>query len=130
MLGRPAAHPMGDLAEYYQAADCLAQASLAEGLGLSPLEALACGTPAVCTAVGGMQAHLDGLARLVPRQDAEQMCEQILWIASHPEEARAQALRGREYVVNSWSRNKAFAELAAVLEKTIEGHAGMAEQPA
>ncbi len=130
VLGRPAAHPMGDLAEYYQAADCLAQASLAEGLGLSPLEALACGTPAVCTAVGGMQAHLDGLARLVPRQDAEQMCEQILWIASHPEEARAQALRGREYVVNSWSRNKAFAELAAVLEKTIEGHAGMAEQPA
>ena len=36
VLGRPAAHPMQDLVDYYQAADCLAQASLAEGLGLSP----------------------------------------------------------------------------------------------
>jgi glycosyltransferase involved in cell wall biosynthesis len=130
VLGRPAAHPMGDLVEYYQAADCLAQASLAEGLGLSPLEALACGTPAICSAVGGLKAHLDPYARLVPRQDAERMCEQFLWIASHPEEARTQAFRGRDYVVNTWSRGQAFSELAAILEKTIEGRTGMAEQPA
>lgn len=128
--GRPAAHPMRDLAEYYQAADCLAQASLAEGLGLSPLEALACGTPAVCTAVGGLGAHLDGMARLVSRQNAERMSEEFLWIASHREEARAQALQGRQYVVKCWSRKKAFADLAAVLDKTMASHANVAQEPA
>ncbi len=130
VLGRPAAHPMHDLAEYYQAADCLAQASLAEGLGLSPLEALACGTPAVCTAVGGLGAHLQGLARLVPRGDAERMSEEFLWIAAHPIKARSQALEGQAYVLRSWNRKKAFADLAAVLEQTVDKRARIAEEPA
>jgi len=118
VLGAPAVHPMVDLPEYYQAADCLAQGSLAEGLGLSPMEALACGIPAVCTAVGGL-THLREYARLTPRQDPEAMCDAFFWVAGHPEEARAQALRGREYVEREWSRAKAFAELAAVIEHTI-----------
>jgi D-inositol-3-phosphate glycosyltransferase len=116
VLGRPAVHPMRELAEFYRAADLLAQASLAEGLGLSPLEALACGTPVVATAVGGMAVELDGLARLTPRRDPAAMAEQMLWVAAHRDEARAQALRGREYVRGTWSREKAFADLRASLE--------------
>jgi glycosyltransferase involved in cell wall biosynthesis len=115
VLGRPAAHPMKELAEYYQAADALAQASLEEGAGMAPLEALACGTPAVCTAVGGLARILPGYARLTPRGDAEAMAREFLWIARNCEEARAQALRGREHVRGVWSRNRAFAELGQVL---------------
>ena len=118
VIGRPAAHPMIDLPEYYQASDCLAQGSLAEGLGLSPLEALACGIPAVCTAVGGL-AHLAEYARLTPRRDPAAMSRELLWMAANHEQAMAQAMRGREYVVRKWSREKAFAELAALFETTI-----------
>jgi glycosyltransferase involved in cell wall biosynthesis len=118
VLGRPAAHPMTDLPEYYQASDCLAQGSLAEGLGISPMEALACGIPAVCTAVGGL-THLKDYARLTPRGDAKQMCEAFLWIAAHPREAREQALGGREYVAREWSRQKAFLDLASSIDETI-----------
>ena len=118
VLGRPAAHPMGELAGYYQAADCLAQASLAEGLGLSPLEALACGTPAVCTAVGGL-THLKGYARLTPKRDPEAMCREFLWLAANRGEARRQASEGREFVVREWSREKAFADLTAVFAEVI-----------
>jgi len=117
VAARPAVHPMRGLADYYRAADALAQASLAEGLGLAPLEALACGVPVAATAVGGMALTLAGRGRLTPRRDAEAMAGELLWIAAHPAEARAQALEGREYVVREWNRAKAFADLRAVLER-------------
>ena len=46
VLGRPAVHPMTELADYYRASDALAQGSLDEGAGMTPLEALACAVPA------------------------------------------------------------------------------------
>ncbi len=116
VLGRPAAHPMTEVADYFQAADVMALASLAEGLGLSPLESLACGTPVAATAVGGLAGHLQGYARLTPRRDAVAMGEEFLWVAAHRDEARAQALRGRDYVLREWARPKAFADLLAVLQ--------------
>ena len=87
VLGRPAAHPMTEVADYFRAADVVAQASLAEGLGLSTLEALACGTPVVATEVGGMAIALRGVARLTPRRDATAMARELVWIARHREEA-------------------------------------------
>lgn len=120
VLGRAAVHPMHDLADYFRAADAVALASLAEGAAYSTLEALACGTPVVATAVGGMAVQLCGLARLTPRRHADAMAEELLWIAAHPQEARAQALRGREYVCREWSRRKAFDHLKAVLEAVCD----------
>jgi D-inositol-3-phosphate glycosyltransferase len=122
VLGRPAAHPMTEVADYFRAADVVAQASLAEGLGLSTLEALACGTPVVATEVGGMAIALRGVARLTPRRDATAMALEFVWIARHREEARAQALQGREMVRREWSREKAFGDLARILNDVASGN--------
>ncbi|HEV8396903.1 MAG TPA: glycosyltransferase [Vicinamibacterales bacterium] len=121
VLGRPAAHPMKELADYYRAADVLVQGSLEEGLGFSPLEALACAVPTVASAVGGLAAHLGAVATLTPRRDAVAMAAAILQVASNPGAARAQARRGREYVVRHWNRARAFAELRQVLAEAA-GH--------
>src|SRR5207249_8966703 len=91
VLGRPAAHPMTEVGDYFRAADVMALASLAEGAAYSTLEALSCGTPVVATAVGGMAVQLDGYARLTPRSDPQAMAEALVWVARHPEEARTQA---------------------------------------
>jgi glycosyltransferase involved in cell wall biosynthesis len=115
VIGRPAAHPITEVFDYFRTADVVAQASLAEGAAYSTLEALACGTPVVATAVGGMAVQLDGHARLVARRDAAAMAEELVWVARHPDEARAQAINGREYVTREWSREKAFSDLARVL---------------
>ncbi len=115
VLGRPAAHPMRDLARYYQAADVVVQSSLAEGLGLSPLEALASGVPVVASEVGGMADVLPGYARLFPRGDDAAAAEQLAWVAANPVEARAQALRGRQFVAREWNRHLAFSSLQDAL---------------
>lgn len=120
VLARPAAHPIIDVADYFRAVDVVVQASLAEGLGISPLEALASGTPVVATAVGGMRKHLQGLARLTPRRDAQAMANELLWIAANPVEARAQALRARRYVCDHWSRERAFSQLNELMRQAIE----------
>jgi glycosyltransferase involved in cell wall biosynthesis len=111
VLGRPAVHPMQELPDYLRAADVLVQGSLEEGLGLSPLEALACETPVIATAVGGMAAHLGPYAALVPRRDAEAMATAILEVDADPCLARIRARHGREYVRRDWSRERAFREL-------------------
>jgi glycosyltransferase involved in cell wall biosynthesis len=120
VLGRPAAHPMIELADYYRTADVLAQASLDEGAGMTTLEALACGVPVVCTSVGGMARIVPDYATLTLRRDAEAMAKAFLWISTHPELARAQALRGREFVSREWSRERAFLSLSAVLTEEAQ----------
>jgi glycosyltransferase involved in cell wall biosynthesis len=117
IIGRPAVHPMKDLCEYFQAADLVIQSSLAEGAAFSTLEALAAGTPLIATDIGGMAVQLKGYAQLTPRRDADAMATAILWVAHHPDEARRQALKGREYVQADWRREKAFGDLKGVLEQ-------------
>ena len=130
VLGRPAAHPMGALPDYFRAADLLVQGSLAEGFGLSPLEALACETPVVATDIDGMAAHLRSYARLTPRRDAEAMAEAILEIASNPTGARMDARRGREYVRLHWGRARAFDELQRALASAADVEIGTCTEEA
>jgi len=118
VIGRPAVHPMKDLCDYMQAADVVVQASLAEGGGMSPLEALACGTPVVATKVGGMALTLPGIAQLTSPGDAAAMARAFSWISGNTAAARQQALRGRDYVDATWSRRRAFAALASALKET------------
>jgi glycosyltransferase involved in cell wall biosynthesis len=120
VLARPAVHPMNGLADYYRAADVLAQGSLEEGLGLSPLEALACDTPVVATAIGGMAAHLGPYADLTPRRDAPAMADALMRVAVDPAAARTAAARGRAYVDRHWTRAAAFRELRGVLADVVQ----------
>jgi len=115
VLGRPAVHPITELADYFRTADVLVQGSLEEGLGLSPLEALACETPVIATAVGGMAAHLGDYAALTPRRDADAIARALKAIATDQKAARAWARLGRDYVCREWSREKAFRELQRTL---------------
>jgi glycosyltransferase involved in cell wall biosynthesis len=52
---------LGTVARYYQAADVYVHAARAEVWGLTITEALACGTPVIATAVGGISEQVKGL---------------------------------------------------------------------
>ena len=68
------------IARYYQAADVYIHAARAETFGLVIIEAMACGTPVVATAVGGIPEVLtDGQSGfLTPPQDPRAMAASIL----------------------------------------------------
>jgi hypothetical protein len=58
---------------------------------------------------------LKGIAQLTPRQDADAMCDAILWVAKNRKAAGEQALRGRAFVESTWSRDRAFSTIRTVL---------------
>ncbi len=78
--------PQSALANMYRAADVVLVCSHTESFGLAALEAHACGTPVVGTAVGGL-SHIvsDGRSGwLVPDRDPERFAEHIGTILDDP----------------------------------------------
>jgi glycosyltransferase involved in cell wall biosynthesis len=95
-----------EVASYYQAADLYLHAARAETFPNAILEAFACGTPVVATAVGGIPEQIKGLripnresrnanlnkyemeeatGLLTPPGDAEAMAEAIQYLLEHDE---------------------------------------------
>jgi glycosyltransferase involved in cell wall biosynthesis len=89
-----------DIPELLAAADLFVLPSVSEGLPLVLLEALAAGTPAVATLVGGVPGAVeDGVtARLVPPADAGALADAMLEVLQHPDAARRRAEAGRAHV--------------------------------
>lgn len=73
------------LAEWYNIADVFVSPSLQEGFGYTVCEALACGTPAVTFAVGGLLDQIvhKGNGYLAKLRDAEDLAEGIRYCMEH-----------------------------------------------
>lgn len=88
--------PEDDLPAFYNLADAFAYPSLHEGFGLPPLEAMACGTPVVCSGASSLPEVVGDAGLLAPPTDIEAWAEalgQILTDEPLRDELRA---RGRE----------------------------------
>jgi glycosyltransferase involved in cell wall biosynthesis len=70
--------PQEDLPVVYAGADALLFWSLVEGFGLPALEAMACGTPAVCSDRGALPEVVGDAAALVPVGPPEALAEAVL----------------------------------------------------
>ena len=107
------------LPDWYRAADCVVLPSRLEGIPNLLLEALACGTPFVASAVGGVATLLDEASSTVPPDDPA---------------ALAAALRAR-IAIAPMSR-RAHAEIAdrrdaiASLRRELQAMVGAAPRPA
>jgi glycosyltransferase involved in cell wall biosynthesis len=89
----------------YQGADAFVLPSLAEGFGLPILEAMACGTPVICSNVAAMPEIAGGAARLVPALDVEAWAETIDSVLSNLELKRRMRSAGFKQAANfSWSK--------------------------
>ncbi|RST00995.1 D-inositol-3-phosphate glycosyltransferase [Streptomyces sp. WAC07149] len=81
--------PQAELAQWYRAADVLMVPSRSESFGLVALEAQACGTPVLASAVGGLPTAVrDGVTGLLVRgNDPAEYARWLRWFAGRPQEA-------------------------------------------
>ncbi|MCP4536814.1 MAG: glycosyltransferase family 4 protein [Chloroflexi bacterium] len=88
--------PEQDLVTFYNAADVFVFPSLYEGFGMPPLEALACGTPVVCSNAASLPEVVGDAAITVDPYDVEAWTEamhRVLTNASVKEELREKGLK-------------------------------------
>jgi glycosyltransferase involved in cell wall biosynthesis len=117
VIATDAADPRRDLPLDYAASDVCVQASRAEGLGFSVLEALACGTPVIVSAVGGLvETVRDGTTGWTVRPgDAAALADALRDVLDRPVEARRRAAAGGAIVKERFDSDIVFARLASVL---------------
>jgi glycosyltransferase involved in cell wall biosynthesis len=89
----------------YQGAEAFVLPSLAEGFGLPILEAMACGTPVICSNTTAMPEVAGGAARLVPPLEVEAWAEAIDSVLSNAEVRQRMRADGLKRAAQfSWSR--------------------------
>lgn len=110
--------PMPAMITLYRAADCLLFPSWYEGFGLPPLEAMACGTPVVCSNAASLPEVVGDAALTADPDDVDRLCQ-------HVEKLLYQRDLRQVYIDKGLSRAKQFSwtkcaeQTAAVYRKTL-----------
>ncbi|MCL4535052.1 MAG: glycosyltransferase family 4 protein [Bacteroidetes bacterium] len=105
-----------DLPVLYNLADLFVFPSLYEGFGLPPLEAMACGTPVVCSNTSSLPEVVDCAAIQFDPRDVEAMAAAMEEALGNAGRRREMAERGRQQALQfSWERS------ARQLVKLFEG---------
>jgi len=95
---------------YYSMADVYVSPSLLEGLGITPVEAMACGTPAVVTSASSGPEEVGETGLIVPPCDPQALAEAIRTLLEDDPLRRRLSQCGRERALSMFSYRK-MAEL-------------------
>jgi glycosyltransferase involved in cell wall biosynthesis len=97
--------PIDTLRAFYQAASAFVFPSLYEGFGLPPLEAMACGTPVVCSAVSSLPEVVGDAAEIVNPENVFDIARGMREVLLDQPRRRRMVERGFEQARRfSWER--------------------------
>lgn len=111
------------MAEFYKEADILIFPSLADGFGLSVLEALSFGVPVICSSNAGASDLITNGYNgfIVPASDGNAIVERLLWFSNNKEKFDVMRDNARESVEKyTWENYNQL--LKTVIEKVVEYH--------
>jgi glycosyltransferase involved in cell wall biosynthesis len=117
VIATDAVHPHRDLPLDYNCSNLCIQASCEEGLGFSPLEAMACGVPVVASAVGGLkETVIDGETGWTCQVgDVSALAGCIETVLDNLGEAQRRSRAGRKLVADRFERKVVFDRLESIL---------------
>ncbi len=110
------------LTECYQAADVYLHAAKADTFPTTIIEALACSTPVVATAVGGIHEQIiEGeTGFLVPAGDSTALAERLVRLAESPELVRSMGEAAQSDAVKRFSLERMVSSYKQLYEELIE----------
>jgi glycogen synthase len=119
----PEVVPVDDLLQLYSHAAVFVCPSIYEPFGLINLEAMACETPVVASAVGGIPEVVeDGrTGLLVPPGEPAALAEAIRWVLAHPDEGRALGRAGRRRVEERFTWARVAEQTESVYRAAVAG---------
>lgn len=114
--------PRPMLRHYYSAADVFVTTPWYEPFGITPLEAMACGTPVIGANVGGIKHTVldDVTGYLVPPNDPAALAERLARFHRNPELARAFGRAGIRHVRTHYTWKKIAEQVADVYAATAQ----------
>jgi glycosyltransferase involved in cell wall biosynthesis len=117
--GRRPRHLLGD---YYSAADVFVTTPWYEPFGITPLEAMGCGTPVIGAAVGGIKHTVvdEVTGFLVSPHDPAALAERLARFRRNPELARAFGRAGIRHVSSRYTWHKVAQDMARTYETVLE----------
>lgn len=107
-----------ELRTYYAAADVFVTTPWYEPFGITPLEAMACGTPVIGSAVGGIQySVLEGVTGyLVPPRDPQGLARYLAMLHDNPAMAQALGKAGTRRVRCKFTWDRVTSELLSIYQ--------------
>ncbi|HEX5438757.1 MAG TPA: glycosyltransferase family 1 protein [Gemmatimonadaceae bacterium] len=112
------------LRHYYSAADVFVTTPWYEPFGITPLEAMACGTPVIGANVGGIKFTVrDGeTGYLVPPRDPDAVGERLAHLYRYPQLMRALAARAIQRANDCFSWSNVAQAIARLYEDLLTPH--------
>lgn len=111
-----------ELKFYYSAADVFVTTPWYEPFGITPIEAMACGTPVIGADVGGIKYSVrDGqTGYLVPPNDADALGERLAYLFHRPQLLRRFSQQALERVNRLFTWRRVSAQIADVYEEVLD----------
>jgi glycosyltransferase involved in cell wall biosynthesis len=111
-----------DLRAYYSAADAFITVPWYEPFGITPVEAMACGTPVIGANVGGIKSSvLDGeTGYLVPPRDPVALGKRLLQACQNPSSLRVMGRQALERAHEHFTWQKVTRNLANLYESVAQ----------
>jgi glycosyltransferase involved in cell wall biosynthesis len=101
---------------YYSMADVYVSPSLLEGLGITPIEAMACGTPAIVTSASSGPEEVGEAGLVVPPCDPQALASAIQLLLQDDDLRRRLGQQGRAWVLEHFT----LQHMAALTEQAYE----------
>ena len=107
-------------AHYYSMADVYVSPSLLEGFGITPIEAMACGTPAIVTSASSGPEEVGEAGLVVPPCDPQALASAIARLLEDRDLRQELGRRGRERVLKKFTYERMALLTLQTYERFLE----------